>query len=482
MLVLLQKTSDRWAGEHCLRVWQDAVVPRGRSDGYAYGSCAETSTAATTSDAELVRRIVPRLFLSDQRGRVLWGQCVVRQGAWCRLSAPAEILGSVTLEDDHRDLVHAWANLGAELLRLQDRLVWSNGAQHLNISEAAGRPRLLHRYADSAIALAARDRYEPAFALIRTSLEQMVFDWLLFSGRTYRQVEEKVSAETWERWLAARRDREPWTHSIRDWARDKRARVTIIFVGPFDETGQLPESGANFYHYLLETYDPTVGKPVHARATGFASKDDNRKRAKANEAHYRLNLSWSSLKESLLENQLASKRDADLLDLHYTFLSGYVHPISDRTAATYGQRWMPETWFDHYSSELVYLFAIAIGAAELDHFLHSINTKRSLVTLDDENAVVRVIEESLAASSHFWFLGNNANEYDWCRAMNDLVMQHSAASPVDWRTARDIHGPVRIPYPTDPLKRLIGMHSHIVDFVLPHRFMSPWPRSDAVFR
>ena len=48
----------------------------------------------------------------------------------------------------------------------------------------------------------------------------------------------------------------------------------------------------------------------------------------------------------------------------------YSHPVTDQRRATYGKdALMGWPKYDHYSSELVLLYAIAIGCLELDNFV-----------------------------------------------------------------------------------------------------------------
>jgi hypothetical protein len=56
------------------------------------------------------------------------------------------------------------------------------------------------------------------------------------------------------------------------------------------------------------------------------------------------------------------------IDVHHRFLSSYVHPISDRQAATYGRN-QPWPRYDHYSSELIMLYAITLAVREIRSFI-----------------------------------------------------------------------------------------------------------------
>lgn len=78
--------------------------------------------------------------------------------------------------------------------------------------------------------------------------------------------------------------------------------------------------------------------------------------------------------ENLKGNRLVDEVDAGRLAAHYRFLSGYAHPVVDHRRELYGRQALPG-WpkYDHYSSELVLLYAITLGALELTNFKRTLD-------------------------------------------------------------------------------------------------------------
>jgi hypothetical protein len=86
----------------------------------------------------------------------------------------------------------------------------------MDVTDMADRVRELSLPLDSPVQLARELRYAPALALLRTSLEQCVVDWLVFLGRTMVQRFTGVDDAKWDERQPARAAGAEWTKTIRD--------------------------------------------------------------------------------------------------------------------------------------------------------------------------------------------------------------------------------------------------------------------------
>jgi hypothetical protein len=385
----------------------------------------------------------------------------------------------MSYNDEHRELVAVWRSLNGIMDGLRQRLRWGD-TEYADVADMADRVRGLSIHLDSAVELADQFRYESALALLRTGLEQCLVDWLVFLGRTMVQRITGVDDAKWDEWKAARAAGADWTTTIRHWTRD-RSGVRIVREGLFSE----PDEHGNrtqisIYYFLLEQYRPTLGPPSAPGEEWAISQDELRRMAGENRALWHVYLTWPSLLTNLQENALVDDVDAGRLTAHYRFLSGYAHPVTDQRRNIYGnQALLGWPKYDHYSSELVLLYAITLGSLELRHFIQSIE-RRTGPHLADTDAVAQVLEAAESATSYFWFLGAHPYAYDTWKAHNEACSRAFRAGGTPELTPEP--GPDDVPYPADPLRRLASMHSTTVEFTTGFAFVSPWPRDDARLR
>jgi len=385
----------------------------------------------------------------------------------------------VTADDDHRELDAAWGQLFHLIDGLPSRLRWGD-VHHLDVADMADRVRGLGLYLDSAVRLSSQMRYEPAFALLRSALEQSLVDWLVFQGRTLVQRFKGVGEEQWAAWQKDRAAGADWTSTIRDWSRTKKGDVRVVREGLFSEPDEHGDKvQMSIYYFLLDQYQPTLGPPSAQMDTSFVELEDLRRVAGENDALWRTYLTWSSLLTNLQENALVNDADMGRLAVHYRFLSGYAHPVVDHRRETYG-RDASMGWprYDHYCSELVLLYALALGALEVRNFPPVLDTHPG-ASLADPDQIDEVLRAAESSASHFWFLGTNVHSYDVWQAHNQASFRLFKAGQLTVPTAP---APDKIPYPVDPLRRLIEMHRNTEELLTGLYYQSAWPREDAWFR
>jgi hypothetical protein len=393
----------------------------------------------------------------------------------------------MTADDEHSDLLRVWLPLSDALTELPQRLEWTDDTVHQELVEKAERARALGSHLQGALELSQVGRYSSALALMRTCLEQVLVDWLLFQGRTVVQRVRDVSDETWLQWQREREAGAEWTKGIVDWTRSKERRqgsanVRIVREGLYADRPETGRSGTlSIYYFLLNEYQPTLRPTGNLADDGLVDLDQLKKFARENAAIWQVYLTWSALLENLSENELVDEPDRGRLGVHYAFLSGFAHPVANQTlivdrSGTSG----PGGRFDHYSSELVLLYAIRLAELELEHYLWPM-TERLEVAVTGLDAMEGAISEAHAATRYFWFLGYDPHPYDVWKTSNAQVFRTLGANlrPVvdDAPTKVD-----QASYARDPLTRLIKMHSSAREMMGGLRYSSPWHRPDATFR
>lgn len=386
----------------------------------------------------------------------------------------------MTATDDHADLRAAWQAVADAIDGLPGRLTWGDTA-YMDLTEKAERARSLVGYLRAAVSVSDNSHlYGPALALVRSALEHMVMDWLVVSGRTYVRRFRGVSEGKWRQWEQERTEGAGWATHLRTMSRTRKGDVTMVFDGMYStaEDGTKPRQ-ISIYYFLMDEYQPGLGPASAQEDDGVVDLAHLRKTASENEAIWRVYLTWGSPLANLRENHLVDEVDAGRLQTHYRFLSGFGHPITDTRRGLYGNVGMQGApTFDHFSSELVLLYAVHVGIAEVRHLLDVLDPAE--VTVSGETALRATLDHAEAIAKHFWFMGCNPHSYDIWTARNRAAM---AAS----RETRTISTPpavepVDVPFPSNPLTRLVRMHSSAVEMISGLAFDSPWPHPDARWR
>jgi hypothetical protein len=253
--------------------------------------------------------------------------------------------------------------------------------------------------------------------------------------------------------------------------------VTIRWRGVLsapDEHGT--QEKLSIYYFLIDEYDGLLGKPADQEDDGFLTKDELRRRASENEARWLVYLRWSALLENLEENGLIDAADSGRLSVHYRFLSSYAHPVTNSDVRLYGRHLDGASpHYDHYASELVLLYAIAIASLELRTYSQGVKERLNAETADHDGTA-EDLQAADQVAGHFWFLGENPHPRD----------RHDEVSRRSIRQLREGgDGSVAVPemsevaFPRDPLSRLVRQHASSYGRIAGTEYISPWPRTDA---
>ena len=189
-------------------------------------------------------------------------------------------------------------------------------------------------------------------------------------------------------------------------------------------------------------------------------------------------LRTSALTRSLLTNRLITRAQAVELDVHYGFLSAYVHPSARAFDLAVGRnRPRPVRSYDHYCSELGLLYIGTIAAAELRAFARACRRGPSC-PIGDWSTVETHLAATDAATTHFWFLGGDPHDLDRFHEANARMALRRSGAPrlaVGPATLR----PEQVRYYRNPLVRVVELHETIRELSTGLVYVSPFPRADA---
>ena len=344
----------------------------------------------------------------------------------------------------------------------------------------AERARSLSIYLASALRLATSDEYPPAFAVLRAGLEHHLTDLLLFLGNRYITQHTGVKKSAYEQLRKAQANSAPGTEDIlRITFSDGTMRITRSGLHPTDASGTRRRQTISIYYFLLQEYDPFVGAPQEQShlAKGFTLVEDRIANAEEQRQTYAL-LSWQKLKMNLLENRLCTTETLRRFEVHYRFLSAFVHPVPAGYDLVYGRnRPTNAPKYDHYVSELVLLNVAKIAAAELKA-LKRMSSRTPRVTINRWPTMEGHIKSADRDAAHFWYPGVDApHAFDRVEEANSRGRRRNASK----RPAPEDLKPTQVRYYRNPLQRLIKMHQSF-DELTGFSYVSPWPRSDARVR
>jgi len=343
-------------------------------------------------------------------------------------------------------------------------------------------------YLDAALASADAHAYPIAFALLRCALELRCFDRLLFLGTVHAIVYEDITEEEWARW------QEHPPGDLEHWERLDKDRVRVVLRGlhVVDEQQRVVHDLSIYYRWwkLYEPFAVPADDLDHIVSGHPSRRAEMAAHAKAQQNVWWGALRWKTLTANLLLNGLITERGRVQLDVHYRFLSVFVHPVSeDVTDAVYWQRihgnWPTD---EHFAEELALLYVCTFAIDELQDF-ERMAQRAPQVDLSAWDAVRTRLEVAEAEIAHFWAPGRRPYSYDRVheaiqRVFEAYDAQHAAGVPLTVPPSMDpgtlADDDVR--YYPDPLRRLIRLHAGLNEVMARQSWSSPWPRHDAQFR
>jgi hypothetical protein len=394
---------------------------------------------------------------------------------------PAPYDRVVTVSDDHDDLpTHAEV-----LLRRLDELsaLFAPAevayGQHMQFAQ---RCEVLSDHLKGVLDLSARYRYAAALAVTRTALEHHLVDRLMFLADRW-VVEISVKAENVEaekaRLSALKAGKRP---EFMSWRYEKAQGVIDLVVRGFFMDASVGRITVSPYYLWVYKYDPFAVKKRSAPhvAMGFRDPDAELKWAEESKDVWDRRFVLGALRKNLVANRLLRPRLGVQVDVHYAFLSAFVHGVQGAYERVHGYN-IPNRLgtFDHYASELALLYVVAIAAAELEMFGRMAKREPRL-ELREWSAVEAEVAAARTASSYFWFLSGEPTMYD-------RIQQVHSRKPILTRTGTSKRlrtdpaslNSARVKYYRNPFDRLVALHQTSMEMLTGHTFRSPFERPQA---
>jgi hypothetical protein len=390
----------------------------------------------------------------------------------------------LVLAREHPTLLQTATEVIADLHGFQARLRRRRVA-HVQHDEFAERARSFAIYLSSALRLATADEYISAYAVLRSALEHHLTDRLLFLGNRYTQQYTRVKKADYEQLERERARGKPGTENIvRVTYSDGTMWVVRSGLHLRDGMGRSRPQTLSIYYFLLDEFDPFVGRPSEQKhlSRGFTPVEDRVRHAQEQQRRY-APVRWPELKANLRENRLCGEETLRRLEVHYRFLSAFVHPVPAGYDLVYGRnRPTGAPQYDHYASELVLLYINKLAAAELKS-LKRMTARTPCVGLEGWATVEAHIGAADAAAAHLWFPGvDEPHAFDRVEEANSRGIRGGGRLvPMDRRLGPDDLRPRQVRYYRNPLRRLIRMHQSFQELT-GFAYISPWPRNDARFR
>jgi hypothetical protein len=389
----------------------------------------------------------------------------------------------VTLLDDHGNLPTHADGLLARLAELNS-LITPAKVGHFQHMEHAERARILADHLRAVLALSSARHYAAAFAVVRTALEHHLIDRLVFLANRWMVVNDGIKAADVAaeeaRLAALKAGNRP--DIIRWWYEPKSGSMHIIIRGRYLE-GHIGRGWTlSPYYFRIDQYDPfTVQKSMHGKvATGFQDAESIEAWAAKSAETWSRHFTYRNLRKNLDINYLLRPRLGVQVDVHYAFLSAYVHGAKKAHELVYGHN-IPSNVgdFNHCAGELALLYVVAIAAAELEVFGRM--AKRSpRLALHDWPAVRSEVAAARAASSHLWFLSGEPNVFDRIHELDTRTPHPHPGVPfvIPARPDPATLDPSEVRYYVNPLERLAKLHHSYHELVTGQVYISPFDRPD----
>jgi hypothetical protein len=368
-----------------------------------------------------------------------------------------------------------------DLQDFQGRLHPVGDVAHAQHFDFAVRALALRMFLRPALDLALQDEYVAAFALLRGALEHHLTDRLLFLARRYKVVFTKVKRAKYDQWVSEWKSKKPGTEDIvsLEW---KNGTVVLIRTG-LHPTGEKKGSSGrtiSVYYFHLQDYDPFIGPPKDQRylAREFMPVDQRVKYAEMQQQLYAQNISWDGIKRNLIYYRLSNAEMLRRFDVHYRFLSAFVHSIQAGFDLLYSRnRPALAPRYDHYASELVLLYINKIASEEIK-VLKRMAARPPTVGLTDLSSLESHIKTADTLAAHLWFPGDSPHQFDYVEEANSRGLKKGKLVPMQGRLPPDQLKISQIRYYRNPLRRLIRMHQSFVEWT-GFAYQSPWSRQDA---
>ncbi len=389
----------------------------------------------------------------------------------------------MTANDDHGPLPEHAERLLVILETIGTHSVHGKVGHHQH-TEFERRVAQLAQHLRAAQLLSDHRLYPSALVVIRAALEHHLMDRLILLANRYVVVHTNAKEKDKAKWDAELEAAQAADASdIDTWFWDREHHLNVVRRGLHSDKSKKGRGQVvSNYYFEIDHYDPFLGPKWHSHrlAAPFWEKSVITQLADEQRSRWKYLFRWSAVMKALRVNNLLVGRHMQV-DVHYAFLSGFTHPSKRGYEAIFGGNWPDRMgMFDHYASELVLLYIIAIAAAEIETWGRMARRSPRL-ELRDWDKVMGEVVAAQQSTSYFWFLSGAPEAYDQIETVHTPV----GDKPPKWgRPRRDPARirPARVHYYRNPLQRLIELHQSRSEMSTGLVYRSPFERSDARLR
>ena len=377
----------------------------------------------------------------------------------------------MTTEDGSVELKQRSSELAARLRAIDGELIHGDvyNVQH---GDFATQARRFVDYVESALLLVDQTRFAQAFSLLRSAMEQWAIDAITMLGDRYVRMYPGSSEEQLAVVL------KQWTEGELPWIAEEPKLVgkggTTLRVVHRGLTN--PDDGTVLHplYFEADRFDPFFGTPDEQEDfAGWLGPEQARDHAAELRRRYNLNFRWGAIVETLVLNSLVQPQHVVHLDVHYRFLSAFVH--SQKLAHDLLERSPvpPEPVPNHATVELALLYSAQLLAWYTNAFI-AMTERPPEVNLVDKDDLREQAEQLLSASSHLWFLDDNPHNYDRGQELGARVVEQLQAQGSGLPQVADDFDNSEIRYYRNPLERLRRMHTGFNELATGFVYQPTW--------
>lgn len=387
----------------------------------------------------------------------------------------------MTKSDDHGVLPTHADQLLARLETIETLTV-PGPVGHMQHSDHAKRLRQLAHHLRAVLRLSESHHYPSALAVARSGLEHHLVDRLILLANRHIVTYTKAKRRDSARWEADVRALQAKGSDIAGWFWDQ-AGLNVVHRGLHSSKSKKGRGQTiSAWYFEADRFDPFVGPKRHAGrlARPFWEKRLMQQLADEQALAWRHLFRHDAVMKALRVNRLLPGHTIQV-DVHYGFLSGFAHPSKRGYEAIFGHN-TPDRLgaFDHYASELLLLYVIALAAAEIEIYGRMARREPRL-QLRDWDTVMAEVRRAQDASSYFWFLSGAPLMFD------RIATVHTPPGNVRLKWGRPKTDPSvimarRVRYYRDPLQRLVKLHHSTSEMSTGLVYQSRFERNDAVHR
>jgi hypothetical protein len=369
------------------------------------------------------------------------------------------------------------AELEVTALALIDRLHALRGALHpigdfhMQHDDFARRAGDFAGYLGTAVDLINSGRFAPAYALVRSGFDHWATDLTVMLGDRFVQHYTNATQATLDD--AVDRWRRGELQSVVEEPRligKGNSKLRIVRRGLTSEDGSIV---LHPMYFEADHFDPFFGPPDEQ--AGFADwlgDDDARDHATEQRRRYNAFFTWGALLDSLELNGLLAARHRLQLNVHYRFLSAFVHSHHAAHRLLDTQRAISRTVPGHAERELGLLYVVQLCALYLDAFLR-MAPRPPAVEIDEHEEVSQLVAIGRSRAQHLWFVDDAPQLFD----RGQEVLARTASDRRfggDGNAAWAALAVEEVRYYRNPLERLRRMHEPAREITTGFVYLPPW--------